>query len=141
MAALIPDFPADFSFTARIPVRITDINYGNHVGNDAVLSLLHEARMQFLGQFGFTELNCGGAGLIMKDVAIEFKKEIHYGQVLLIDVQTGPLSRVSFELYYRIRSEGTDTVSVQARTGMVCFDYSAKKIMGIPEAVRKAFGS
>lgn len=141
MAGLLAAFPPSFPFTAMIPVRITDVNYGNHVGNDAVLSLLHEARMQFLSQYGFTELNCGGAGLIMRDVVIEFKKELHYGQTLWIDVAAADLSKVSFDLFYRIRIGDTPTPAVLAKTGMVCFDYKAKKIMAVPEIVKSAFQS
>lgn len=139
MAGLLPAFPSSFPFTAMIPVRITDVNYGNHVGNDAVLSLLHEARMQFLSQYGFTELNCGGAGLIMRDVVIEFKKELHYGQSLWIDVVATDLSKASFDLYYRVRVGDTPNPAVLAKTGMVCFDYNTKKIMAVPEVVKAAF--
>ena len=32
-----------FVFRTELDVRITDINYGRHVGNDAMLGLLHEA--------------------------------------------------------------------------------------------------
>jgi acyl-CoA thioesterase FadM len=64
------NLPEAFSFSTNIPVRITDLNYGGHVGNDAFLSLLHEARMQFLQQFGYSEMNVEGVGLIMSDVGI-----------------------------------------------------------------------
>ena len=70
---LLPD---KFSFSTSIPIRITDLNYGGHVGNDSILSLIHEARMQFLNEFGFTEMEFGGVSLIMSDVAMEFKNEI-----------------------------------------------------------------
>lgn len=40
--------PVSFPFTTQLPVRITDINYGAHLGNDALLGLLHEARIHFL---------------------------------------------------------------------------------------------
>ena len=39
------ELPANFNFSCIIPIRITDLNYGGHVGNDAVLSLIHEARI------------------------------------------------------------------------------------------------
>jgi len=42
------DLPDSFPFGIDIPVRITDINYGGHLGNDAVLGLVHEARIAFL---------------------------------------------------------------------------------------------
>ena len=38
--------PEQKIFSTDIAVRITDINYGNHVGNDAFVRLIHEARVQ-----------------------------------------------------------------------------------------------
>ena len=71
--------PETFSFQTEIPVRITDINYGNHLGNDAILSMMHEARVQFLQSLGYTELDVEGAGMIMADTAIIYKGEGFYG--------------------------------------------------------------
>ena len=65
MARIKIDLPEKFSFTTSIPVRITDINYGDHVGNDTILSLLHEARVQFLKTFGYKEMEFEGVGMIM----------------------------------------------------------------------------
>ena len=86
MARIKIDLPENFSFTTSIPVRITDLNYGGHVGNDTMLSLIHEARMQFLKQLGYTELEFAGVGLIMADVGIEFKNELFYGDVVMVSV-------------------------------------------------------
>ena len=128
--------PSSFSFTATIPVRITDINYGNHVGNDALLSIIHEARMQFLTHHGFTELDCGGVGLIMSDVGIEFKKEVFYGDVLEINVAATNFSSIGFDLYYQLLK--TDQLIVAAaKTGMICYNYSLKKITQVPAVVKE----
>ena len=50
MARVKLQLPANFLFSTEIPIRISDINYGGHLGNDAVLSIVHEARIQFLQQ-------------------------------------------------------------------------------------------
>ena len=86
--------PEHYNFSTTITIRISDINYGNHVGNDAVLSLIHEARVQFLAAHGFMELNCGGVGLIMSDAGIEFKKEIFYGDVITAFVTAANFSSI-----------------------------------------------
>ncbi len=49
--------PEKFSFSTTIKIRITDLNYGGHVGNDVFLSLIHEARQQFLIAHGYSELS------------------------------------------------------------------------------------
>src|SRR5574339_154639 len=105
MARIKIDLPEKFSFTTMIPVRITDVNYGGHVGNDIILSILHEARMQFLMEYGYTEMNLGGAGIIMNDVAIEFKKELFYGEIIKASVAAGGFSKVAFEVFYKLEKE------------------------------------
>jgi acyl-CoA thioester hydrolase len=138
MARIKIELPEKFSFETIIPIRITDLNYGNHVGNDTILSILHEARVQWLEHFGYGELNFGGLGLIMSDVAIEFKNEIFYGERIITSVTASEFSKFSFEVYYKLEKESTDKriLVASAKTGMVCYDYSAKKIAVIPEEVR-----
>ncbi len=127
--------PSSFTFFAKIPIRITDVNYGNHLGNDALLSLIHEARMQYLQSHGYTEMNVGGAGLIMNDAAIEFKAEAFYGDVLTVYVAAAEFTRAGFNLYYRLLKESDETIVALAKTGMVCFDYKSRKITAVPEEV------
>lgn len=129
-------FPENVSYAARIPVRITDLNYGNHVGNDAVLSIIHEARMQFLSHYGYTELNCGGTGLIMSDVGIEFKKEIYYGDTLSVQIAAINFSSVGFDLFYRLLNQDNIVVAL-AKTGMICYNYELKKIAAVPAEVKE----
>ncbi|MBD0376149.1 MAG: acyl-CoA thioesterase, partial [Flavisolibacter sp.] len=80
------DLPDHFIFQTFIPIRISDVNYGGHLGNDSILSLVHEARIQFLKQYDFKELDVYGVGLILSDAAIEFKQEAFYNDILKIEV-------------------------------------------------------
>ena len=133
------DLPTDFAFTSVIPVRITDLNYGNHVGNDTILSLIHEARVQYLHSLGYGELSFAGAGLIMADVGIEYKAELHYGDIVKTSVAAGDISKISFDLYYKLEKEenGKTVLVAAAKTGMVCFDYEKKKVTALPEEVKE----
>jgi acyl-CoA thioester hydrolase len=137
MARIKVELPEQFAFSTTIPVRITDLNYGKHVGNDTILSMIHEARVQYLRQLGYGELELAGVGLIMSDVAIEFKSELFYGDEVLVSVAAGDFSKISFDLYYKLeKSAGDKTVSVAvAKTGMVCYDYEKKKVAAIPTEV------
>ncbi len=136
MARLKLTIPSQFSFTTNIPVRITDVNYGGHVGNDAILSIIHEARMQYLHQSGYSEINFEGVGLIMSDVAIDFKNEVFYGDTITAHVIANDFSKVGFDISYKlekIKDDKTVTVAL-AKTGMVCYDYQARRIAAVPEA-------
>lgn len=117
-----------------IPVRIGDINYGNHVGNDAIVSIIHEARVQWLHKYGFTELDINGTGLIMSDLAIEFKKESFYGDLVEIKIYCGETGRVNFDLFYELSAirAKEPVLFAKAKTGMVCYDYMGKKVVEVP---------
>ena len=70
------DLPQTWLFSVDLPVRITDINYGNHLGNDALVGLLQEARVRWLNQFGWTELIEGAIGLIQIEVTVVTARSI-----------------------------------------------------------------
>lgn len=139
MARIKVELPGNFSFSTSISIRITDLNYGGHVGNDTILSLIHEGRVQFLGQFGLEELKFAGVGLIMGDVAIEFKNELFHGDVVKVSVAATEFTKVSFDLYYKLEKiSGSATEPVAfAKTGMICFDYEKKKVVSIPAGIRE----
>ena len=124
--------------TAHIPVRITDINYGGHLGNDSLLSVIHESRMQMLARWGYDELNAGGAALIMADVMIAYKGEAFYGDVLKVSLYVEEFTAHSFDLLYHICTErkGATTDIAHAKTAMICFDYETRKIVPMQDALR-----
>ncbi|MCY7361571.1 MAG: thioesterase family protein [Ignavibacteria bacterium] len=138
MARIKIDLPEHFIFKCEIPIRISDINYGNHLGNDAVLSIMHEARLQFLKSINCTELDLFGASLIQSDAAIIYKAEAHYGDILICEIAVDDITRVSFDLYYRLINKATQQEVAIAKTGMVCYDYNIKKVVSVPEGFVKS---
>ena len=138
MARIKLEIPGQIIASFNIPIRISDINYGSHVGNDAFVSIIHEARMQWLNQYGYTELKIEGIGLIMSDLAIEFKNESFYGDTVEVKIGASEITRVGFELYYQLFAiRNTESILLaNAKTGMVCYDYDAKKVAAIPEKLK-----
>lgn len=138
MARIKIELPDSFHFQCRVPVRITDINYGGHVGNDAVLSIIHEIRMQYLQQLGYSEMNFAGHGMIMTDVVMEFKGELFYGDIVLASTTAGNISKIGFDILYKLekQSDKGTTLIARARTGMLCYDYEKKKIVPLTEEAK-----
>lgn len=134
MARVKVTLPNVFPFSTTVSVRISDINYGGHMGNDALLSMLHEARVQFLLHHQYSELNLAGKSLIMADVAIEYKGEGFRGDVLTIEVATHDFSKYGFDFVYRVTSQEPKLIAL-AKTGMLCFDYSTRKVVSLPAEV------
>ncbi|WP_310393732.1 thioesterase family protein [Hymenobacter sp.] len=128
--------PETFSFAAEIPVRITDLNYGGHLGNDALLGLLHEARVQFLRSLGLAGDYdpVSKLGLIMADAAVEYKAEAFHGDVLRFEMAAADASKYGFDVVYRVHNQAGQEVA-RAKTGMLCFDYNVRKLRLLPEAL------
>jgi acyl-CoA thioester hydrolase len=124
------ELPEKINFSCQIPVLIQHVNYGNHLGNDSLVSILHEARMQWLKSIGCSELNMFGVGLILADLMVEYKAEGFYADLLKIDMSIAELSRVGFSIYYKVST--TEKLIAQAKTGMVCFNYDVRKVVSVP---------
>ncbi|MDO5639663.1 MAG: thioesterase family protein [Neisseria sp.] len=137
MARITVSLPEKILFRTRIPVQIGDINYGNHLANDAVLRLCHEARLRWLATHGFSELDAGGSGLIMADTAIQYTAQSRHGDELEIELGTADIGRSGFTLLYHLRRPGDGQTIAKVQTGMVCFDYHRQKVSQIPAALQQ----
>ena len=139
MARIELNLPDNFSFSTDVRVRISDINYGNHLGNDAFLSLVHEARLQFLQSRGFSELDIDGCGLILTDAVIVYKSQGFHGDLLTILAAVGDFTKYGCDFFYKvIRKNGGKEVA-RAKTGIVFFDYNRQKVAPVPAAFLDAF--
>jgi YbgC/YbaW family acyl-CoA thioester hydrolase len=131
--------PTSYTFSTELAIRITDLNYGGHVGNDSFLSLIQEARQQFLKKFGYAELDFEGFGLIIADSAIEYKHELNYGDIVKISIRALDFDKLGFDLFYllEIINRTEIVVAGKAKTGMICYDYITKKKTSIPASAIK----
>ncbi|SHI35740.1 Acyl-CoA thioesterase FadM [Hymenobacter daecheongensis DSM 21074] len=137
MARLKILLPSYFPHTVALPVRITDLNYGGHLGNDALLSLLHEARVQFLQHLGQREVDPETRlGIIMADVGIEYKGEAFHGDVLHIQLAATDAHRYGFDVVYWVKNQAGKEIA-RAKTGLLLFDYNTRKLRTMSEEMRQ----
>lgn len=132
--------PEHINFTTEIDIRISDINYGGHLGNDSVLSLIHESRIRLLADKGFSEIDVDGVGIIMIDSIIVYSSEGFYGDKIRIDVSVDDISSTGCDIFYRLVNSKTDKEISKAKTGIVFFDYNTKKITRTPKKFLELFG-
>lgn len=128
----------EFKFQTNLTIRIGDINYGGHLGNDKYLLLFHDARIKFLQALDFSERDIGdGIGLIMSEAHINFRAEAFLGDELKVGVRITDLKNARFNIEYEIERVSDDKLVASGYTRMVAFDYSVHKVSKIPEIFRQ----
>ena len=131
--------PDNVHYATKIRVRVTDVNYGAHLGNDSVLGLLHEARIRFLEHYGQSEANLYGVGLIMSDSLILYRTQARMGEMLVVGMTVAEVRRSGFNMYYRVTARDDGREVARACTGLVCFDYQQQKPAKVPEPFKALF--
>ena len=127
--------PSQYIFETTITVRVTDLNYADHLSNDRLLTYAHQARVELFASWGQEELKFGGVGIIMTDAALVFLAEGHLNDVLKIEVGLTDISKVGFDLIYRLMNIKTQKEVAMIKTGIICYDYDRKKVVAIPEVI------
>ena len=134
------ELPNAWHYQTQITVQIGDINYGNHLSNDAYLRLAHEARLRFLKHFNYSEMDIDGAGLIMADAAIQFKNQAFHGDVLNISIAVTDIGRAGFTLIYLFERVSDGLQIGRIKNGMVFYDYQ-QCVANTPAAFSAAFAT
>lgn len=132
------EFPdADLRHQHPLTVRITDMNYGRHLGHDAVISLLHEARAQALQALGLSEADMGGYPSVAADIAVQYQAEARFPDALVIDTAIPVSAGKVVTVFHRIRREADDRVVATARINLMLIDLQAGRPVVVPDEVRE----
>lgn len=131
--------PETFTFSCELPVRVSDLNYGGHVGNDSVLTLMQEARVLYYRYLGFqNEISLEGAiGQVVADAAVVYRSESFLGDVLIIEIAATDFNKYGFDLVYRLFNKATGKEVARGKTGIVCFDYEKRKMVALPDRLKQ----
>ena len=134
------DIPEQLPFSCEVTVRVSDLNYGAHLGNDKVLSLIHDARVSWLIHLGLSEQDACGVGIIQIDAAIQYKAEGFLGDRIRIDVGATEFNRMGWDFLYRLSLPKKGKLLALAKTGMAAFNYSQGKVVSVPDELRCLLG-
>ncbi len=137
MARVQIEIPDNAIFETELTVRVADINYGGHVGNDTMLSLMQEARTKMYRSLGYeNELSFEGTiGQVIADAALVYKAEAFLGDTLVIRIALGEFTKFGFDLFYQVSRKEDDKEIAKGKTGIVCFDYEKRKPASIPASL------
>lgn len=128
--------PDRFVFSMERTVGISDLNYARHMDSVAMIKLVHEARLQFLASLGFSESNIYGLGMVVTDLAIDFRCESFANDLLIIDVGVSKFNRYGFDIGFQVTNSATEAMVCHAKLGVVFFDFDKHTLAEVPRAFR-----
>lgn len=134
MAKIRIDLPARFIFRTELAVYASHINYGNHMDNAAMIQLVSEARMRFFASLGFSEDDVDGPGIIVADLAIQYRAEVFHGDVLIFDLTVTDPGRVGCDIVFQVTDQAKGHEVARGKNGIVFFNYTTRKPVEIPHA-------
>ena len=128
------DLPERFGFSTELPIYINHINYGNHLDNSALISLVSEARVRFFKSLGYTEHDVEGCGIIVADVAAQYRSEAFHGEVMIIEMAASDFNKYGCDLVWRLSDKASGREVARGKHGIMFFDYAVRKPTAAPAA-------
>ncbi len=115
-------------FEKEYEIRVYDLNYGNHVGHDKLVSLMHDARCSFLQSGQYTELNIGNSfqGLIVSELCVKYLSQLFLNDIVKIKIFISDISHSFFKMNYIIEKENKPVAN--AVISLVSFNYDKNKV-------------
>ena len=137
MARVIIELPEHFLFTTDIPIYIGHINYGHHLDNAALIGLLSEARVRFFKSLGYTELDVEGVGIVVADAAMQYRSEAFHGETLVFQIAPADFNKYGCDLMWQASDKASGREVARGKTGILFFDYTARRPAPVPEGFRQ----
>lgn len=136
MARIKIELPERFIFSTELPIYINHINFGGHLDNALLLTLVSEARARFFQSLGYTELDVEGGGIIAADAAVQYKSEAFHGETMVLEMAADDFNKYGCDLVWRMSDKATGREVARGKTGIVFFDYEQRKVRSVPEAFK-----
>ena len=123
----------NYEFEYKVILQVTDINYGGHLGNDALVGIIHEARVNLLTTLGCSEFDLGDGktGIIMSDLGVNYLGEGFMFDEIIIRSTIDEISNASFRIFHHVTKK--DKTIALVETGIIAFDYNERRITEIPK--------
>ena len=137
MARILFDLPERFGFTTELQVYISHVNYGGHLDNAQLLSLVSEARVRFFQALGYREGHIEGTAVVVGDLMAQYKSEGYHGETLRIEMAATDFNRYGFDLQFRMRELLTGREVALGKTGIVFIDRQSRRVTPIPASMRE----
>ncbi len=125
-------------FQINIPVRISDINYGGHLGHAELIKISHQARLKMLASYSLNEMNIDGAGVIVKKLEVLYQGEAFFDEMLQIYIRISEIGKTSCQFEYKI-FKNDDKPVAQVNETIVFMNYEKRCPVRVPSSIIRLY--
>ena len=128
-----------FRHRCLIDIRFVDMDALGHVNNANYFTYIEQARIDYFKTVIGENINWALTGLILAHAEMDYKIPIVLGDSIYVYTQCTRLGNRSFDMAYRFVKllDGTEMEMATGKTTLVCYDYSQKSTIPIPELWRR----
>jgi acyl-CoA thioester hydrolase len=131
------DLPEQFSFCVELPVMISHVNRGDHLGNDQLIGLLNEARIRFMAAKQVNEYHEKGHLFVNADLAVVYKSEARYREMLKIEMAASQFHKYGCDIVYRVTEKISTRPVAYAKTAHIMLDPDTGKPTEAPPSLKQ----
>jgi len=125
-----------FTVIHDIPPRFRDTDAMGHINNAVYVTYIEVARQVYWEKLD-RESDYARVPFILAHVTIDFRSEALVSEVLEIGIRCEWIGSKSFAFSYEIHAKTSGRLVVEATSVQVCYDYTSKKSLPMPESLRK----
>jgi len=130
----------EFIVVHEIVPRFRDTDAMGHINNAVYVTYLEVARQVYWARLD-AHSDYRRVPFILAHVTIDFRSEAMVNEILEAGIRLEWIGAKSFAFVYRIREKTTGRTVVEASTVQVCYDYTTKQTLPMPEGLRRSLES
>jgi len=137
MPRITIDLPGQFAFATELAIYVGHVNYGNHLDNAMLLSLVSEAQMRLFAELGWPQGRIGDVVTLIADAAVQYRSEAFRGETMIVRIAAHDFNPKGCDLIWQMTEKSSGREVARGKTGIVCFDLTTRKLAAIPEGFRQ----
>lgn len=127
-----------FVFETVMRVRNTEIDVGQHLTLESLISLFAEARARFLYSKGIKDINAECQGLIVSNLQLNIINRVRAREELLFEVGIEHISDKDGEMAIKVTRMYDGSLVAKARKSFIQYDYRSNRSISFNNDVKEA---
>ena len=134
--SVIPGMSSPIS--VRATVLWSDMDAYGHVNNAVFFRWFELARMAYLDRCGLLDsYERSKVGVILHSTSCRFRAPVFHPDTIEVETRVTEIGEDRFTMEYVARSTAHATVVAEGSALVVCYDYTARKKVPLPQGIRE----